>query len=787
MVRAAIGDAVADVVGGGELGPVAVLGRLAGDLVSDLLAVPQVQQALAALPVVFSELFTPGVVDAVAAVAGAVAAGQLSRDAAVQQLEGDAAVQQAVQAVLVTGVQELLGDDALWQAVGAQVMVWAQQLPTDTFLLTTIQNEVATGVREQLGGPLGEVAGPLVGQAVSGLLADPGVVEGLAQGLITLIGTFRADTGAVDAVAQAAGAGAAAFLATAVLFGADPLKAAEQAAGQVLANSAGFAGGVSGSVTAAVRVVLGNTALWSAVDTQVSELVSGLLAAPVVRAAIGDAVANVVNTQFGLGPISFVGEQVGAAVEQFLATPGVASGLGAVIGSIVPDFLGQAGVPGVLAGVAGQFAAAVLAGEDPLVAWGAALDALKTSTVVQAALKATIADTLNLVNTDLLSVPSIQQEIGSIATELITELADSPAVRTYIADALGSPLGPVVAKLLADPALVDAAAGVLGSAVTQLLSYPGFRSGLTGAINQFADAVLDGKTTQEALQVALKWLQADPAFMTAVDAVVPTVLNALLSYAKVRQAIGEAIKQETIARLKESGINNAFLDGVAGQVAGGTVDSFLGTRAGERLVDDVVLNVLAGMPFNDVTNYATQQVIHDPLLQIALGMSIGQGIGSLFGDNIVGHFIGFVAGVPITIVVVATAGVVSLYQWIFGEPNLSAGQSAQALPDGSHFFQPLAAASDSYVMNAILPDWQATAASMEGILANAQYTLTSMAIAEPHGEQPRSLDLTMTLGADESQNGGSLPELQIAVRFRTDRLPMPAAPSSSDIREARFS
>jgi len=504
----------------------------------------------------------------------------------------------------------------------------------------------------------------------------------------------------------------------------------------------------------------------------------------VVRTAIGDAVANIVNTQFGLGPISFVGEQVGAAVEQFLATPGVASGLGAVIGSIVPDFLGQAGVPGVLAGVAGQFAAAVLAGEDPVVAWGAAVDALKTSTVVRAALKATIADTLNLVNTDLLSVPSIQQEIGSIATELITELADSPAVRTYIADALGSPLGPVVAKLLADPTLVDATAGVLGSAVTQLLSYPGFRSGLTGAINQFADAVLHGKTTQEALQVALKWLQADPAFMTAVDAVVPTVLNALLSYAEVRKAIGEAIKQETIARLKESGINNAFLDGVAGQVAGGTVDSFLGTRAGERLVDDVVLNVLAGMPFNDVTTYATQQIIHDPLLQIALGMSIGQGIGSLLGDNIVGHFIGFVAGVPITIVVVAAAGVVSLYQWIFGAPSLSTGQSAQALPDGSHFFQPLAAASDSYVMNAILPDWQATAASVEGILANAQYTLTSMAIAEPHGEQPRSLNLTMTLGAEESHNDGSLPELQIAVRFQTDR-GGPAAPPPSQPTDPR--
>jgi hypothetical protein len=494
-------------------------------------------------------------------------------------------------------------------------------------------------------------------------------------------------------------------------------------------------------------------------------LVSGLLAAPVVRAAIGDAVAAAVSGG-ELGPIAIVGDQIGAAVQQFLATPGVASGLGAVIGSIVPDFLAQSGVPGELAGVAGQFAAAVVAGEDLATALGDALDALKSSAAIAAAVKVTIADALNLVNADLLSVPAIQQEIGTIVTELVSES---------------------FAKLSADTAVVNSVAGVLGSAVTQLLGYPGFRSGLVGAVDQFADAVLDGATTQEAVQIALKWVESDPAFMAAVNAVVPAVLNKLLSYPEVRKAIGDAVKQETIARLKESGINNGFIDGVAGQVAGGTVDSFLGTRAGEKLIDDVVLNVLLGMPISDVTTYATQQVIRDPLLQIALGMSIGQGIGSLFGDNIIGELIGLVAGVPITLVIGVGSGIALVYQWLFGGPSLGAN-SAESQSAESHFFQPLSAASDTYVMSAIIPDLRGAEVAREAILANAQFTLTGMTLTEPDGAEPGSLDVMMTV-APESMDSGTVPEIRVSVGFRLDRLVAPTAPSSlpTDARRVQFS
>lgn len=258
-------------------------------------------------------------------------------------------------------------------------------------------------------------------------------------------------------------------------------------------------------------------------------------------------------------------------------------------------------------------------------------------------------------------------------------------VQTSLAALIGPPFGDVVANLLANTAVVDQVAATLGAVFTGLLAYPGFTTALTDSLDQFTEAVLlDGAEVSAALHTALHTLFADPGYVAAINGVVTPGLNTLLASPDVRQAIAVAAQQAAVAALEQSAFHIGFLDGIAGQVVKGTVDSFLGRREATELIDSLVVNVLTGMPLSDLTQTALGEIIDKPLLQIALGMSIGAGIGSLFGDNIIGDVIGLTAGLPITLVVGIAAGIAGLIQWIVGEPKLSV--------------DPAPAAADPYVM-----------------------------------------------------------------------------------------
>lgn len=58
---------------------------------------------------------------------------------------------------------------------------------------------------------------------------------------------------------------------------------------------------------------------------------------------------------------------------------------------------------------------------------------LETDPAVQSALKITVADILNLVDTVMLSNPAIQQALGTITTTLIEQLSGNAGIRTYVA------------------------------------------------------------------------------------------------------------------------------------------------------------------------------------------------------------------------------------------------------------------------------------------------------------------------------------------------------------------
>jgi hypothetical protein len=463
-----------------------------------------------------------------------------------------------------------------------------------------------------------------------------------------------------------------------------------------------------------------------------------------------------------------------------LAAAGVGSGLGIIVGAVLPEFLGQPGVPDGLAVAAGRLAVAEVAGGQ------AAVDAVLPEVEAalwadpdfQAGVRVTVADVLDLVDTTLSSVPDIQQALGAVVTMSVTDLAGSVAVRAFVADQLGPPFGGAVADLLANAQAVGDVASALGSAVTQLLGYPGFSTALTDAADQFANALLDGDSASAALGIALKWLDSNAAYLAGVNAVVPNTVSGILADPVVRGAIGVAAKEAIIAELQQVGINNRFLDGVAGQVVEGTVDALLMKTAVISLIDSVAVDVLTGTPVGDVSTLVFQEVIGSPGLQIALGVSIGQGIGSLFGNNLIGDLIGVVAAVPVTLVIGVASGIIDLYQWLFGGPGVGAGQAVpagQALGGGGRLVPPLAAAG----------------VSRDEILTAGGFTLAGLTLTGPDGDRPGSVDIAVAVApvtvGQGGQQGGSVSSAPVIVSFGfpLDRLVAMPASSSVAVGDAR--
>ncbi|MCV7217217.1 hypothetical protein H7J51_18250 [Mycobacterium crocinum] len=347
----------------------------------------------------------------------------------------------------------------------------------------------------------------------------------------------------------------------------------------------------------------------------------------------------------------------------------MSSGLAVVIGSVLPEFFSQLGVPGSLAFVAAEIAKAFVAGQDLSPVWPLVLTQLRENVAVISGLKTTVATILDLVNTTLLSIPSIQQALGSTITTVITELAGSADVRAFIGDQLGPTVGTAVVGLLANSAAVQVLATVLGSTVTHFLAYTGFTTSLIDAADQFADAVLDGSEVSAALQSAWAALQANPDFLAAVKAIIPVSVRSILGDADVRLAAGVAAQIIVVNLLKENGITSPFLDGAAGQVTKMTVMSLLAKAAIAKLAYTIVVDLLGGMPLSQVKDVAIHALLREPDVQIAVGMSVGQGVGSLFGDNIFGAVIGTTTGITLSLML----GVVGALSGLFMNHQGSAG------------------------------------------------------------------------------------------------------------------
>ncbi|MCW1959483.1 MAG: hypothetical protein KIH64_013265 [Mycobacterium sp.] len=756
---------------GGELG--AAVGPQVANAVVALVTDPAIAGGLHAfVDTLFSDFFgAPGVITALSEAAGTLASAAVygNLDTVLPEVETavrtnpdiDAAVGSAVSA----GVSELLGDTAVWTSLDSIFSSLVGGLIADPVVQQALNAEISATVASLVGGELGAVVGPQVADAVVSLITDPAIDGALHSLVDTLFYDFFSAPGVITTISDAAGT-----IATAIVYGNADTVVPEVI--ESVRTSPDIDAGVYGSVSTAFTAFFSDAAVGQAVDSTVTTLVTNLLGDSVVQDSAGAAVAALVTGFIGDSPIAApVGQAVGVAVEQFLATPGVAAALGAIAGSVMPDFLGQPGIAVALGDALGDLAVALVRGDDLTEATQIAVDDLKSNPEVLAAVEATIADALNQVDTTILSDPTIQQSLGDITTELIATLADDAAIQAYVAEQYGA----AVAGLLTNQAVVDEISTQLGLAVTELLAYPGVSTAITDSLNLFADEYLTGTNEFVALGDALAYLQADPAFVAGVNAVIPNTVNTILADPAVLDAVGLLAKEEAIAALASFGIKNKFLGKIAGQVAEGTALSFLTRPVGLGVIDDLVVNLVLGMPLSEVESYLGHEVVYSAKVRWAVGFSVGAGIGSLFGDNIVGRLIGVAAGVPVVVTLGVTTAIERFYEWLSSgwavSPDYSPGGAA-ALPNGSHYFQPVPAATDLYVMNAVLLDRQNAQAAADAVAGDGRFTLTGLTVTEPEGDQPGSLDITLSVGAADQQEGEN-PLALVAVSFPLDRLVSP--------------
>ncbi len=707
-----IGTRVSDLVSvllGDDLG--AVVGPQVGDAVVALVANPTVDDALTAFVNTALGAFigSPGVIPALADAAGTLATGQLSGTfaAALQQVQQafrtNPAVANGVDVGLTAAVAGLLSNKAVWAAVDSTLSSLVATLLGDDGVQTALAKEVAALVAGQVKGPLGQLLGAQVGTVVVELVTNPVVQSGLQGVVDTLVSDFWTTSGVVTAFSQAAGE-----LAAATVTG--DLKTVAPQVTEALRANTDVQAGVQRAVGAAVAEFLGDRNLWSAVDGTLSAAVIELSDNPLVLNALANAVSNEVTMLLGADLGAALGPQVGAAVAQFVSNPAVVTGLIGVVDTVFSTFFGTAGVVDAFATAASQFALVVVAGGGLAKAVEAAETELTSSGAVQSGVQTAITDALDEVDTTIFGNPTVQQLLGTITTNLIEEVAGDPPVQSYVAERYGA----AVASLLADTAAVDAIATQLGSVVTGLLGYPGVSTAVTESLALFAGEWLGGTSMSVALGDALRALQSDTAFIAAVNAVIPPAVNNILADTAARSAIAVVVGDEVVAALKGAGINNTFLDKVGGQVAKGTAQSLLTRKAGIALVDDLAVKLVLGMPLSDVTGFVGDEVLHKPALQVALGLSIGQGVGSLFGDNIFGRLIGTIVGIPTAITISVVSGLLNFYAWLSG----------------------------GWAVVPVFGPAQAVPAAADG-----RFTIAGLALAEPDGDQPSSLDFAMTVDA----------------------------------------
>ena len=657
-VRTLVGRQVADLVFGalGNNPLTRGVSLAVGDAVVGLMADPAVRSGIAGIVGAVIPGFTgqPGVsaalADAVAELTTAVFSGAdpvVAVANVLEALQTDPAVQAAVGVSVADTVNAGLADPALLQGLGTVVTQLVTAVVSDPAANLALGRQIVALVTASVGPSRAATGvGLNLAIAVMDLLSNPAVSGRFGMVSGAALTEFLGDPRVAAVLATAAGQ-----VSTATVSGD---AAAVQAALQALLADSAVREAISTVINRSLETVVDDLGIARALGATTSSLASGLVRDPAVREALGVQIATAIAAGLGESAAAgAVGDAVSASVMGLLAGPRVGNTLTVVSGAVVTGFLRQPGVAPALAGAAEQLLAALSNGTDPAVV----LRALLADSDFRAAFGVTVAGGLDAALTDA----DLVSALGTTTTDLITGVAAEPAVRTAIGDLLGPTVGPAVSGLLADSKTIARIAAAVGAVVTGFLGHGDVAGVLSSAGDQIVTAVLAGDTA--AVQTILAELPGDPGIKAALDSTIPVAVQSVLSDTSTRHALS------TVARGVVMNLIGAdsLLSVVAGQVTAATADSLLADPAAQKLISTLAIDVLTGKPLSDATNSAVRAVISTPSLQIALGMAVGQGIGSLFGVNPVGFVVGQAVGITATVAIAVGSGI-ALVLNAFGVP-----------------------------------------------------------------------------------------------------------------------
>jgi hypothetical protein len=397
------------------------------------------------------------------------------------------------------------------------------------------------------------------------------------------------------------------------------------------------------------------------------------------------------------------------------------------------------------------------------------------------AVRNTIASALDLFNSLFLSAAPVQQALGALVSTLVDEVLGDSVVQTalaaYLTSETDAELAAGVVSLLQDALVRATLADELSSAISDFLNYPGFNAALIGALNSAADAVLSGTPVSQALSEALSAFQRSAAFDAAVDAIIPEIVSSLFGTAGITQAFGAAARLIVDDFVTSFGITNPFVLGVVGQLANGTLESLLTQAGAKDLLDELAIGLLTGkIPMGwsaGIEPFLIQAVLNQPNVQGAFGIALGQGIGSLFGDNLFGDVVGFAAGVAATITISVLASLARVFEQLAAAVSPAAALAKPAASSGAggsdYFFQHAAAGDLDAV--AVLVRTEHEANALHRAATSGGLALTEMTFTGPADEESNYLDINMTIDASSaSGSGAEQAPMFVAFRFNIDQL-----------------
>jgi len=662
----------------------------------------------------------------------------------------DGSISDAIGATVTGAVNSLLGNTDLTAAAGSTVTTLLAALADDPAVQTLITDRVSGFVTTALGGsPAATAIGAAVANAIGALLADPVVTGSLAAVPSSALTGFFSQTGVVTALADTVGQVTADILGGTTpglalrtglqSLGASP--AIQNALGATVTTtviallgndtllSAVFGDAITPliddpvAVTEAVSALLVNNDLVSALGSTVSTLITTIADHPIVQAVIVDRVTQLVTTALGKNPAApAIGTAAGNTIRDLLANSALTGAVGPLIGSTLTGFVGHPGVVSALAEAAGRIATDILGGTIPAEALRTALQSLQSNPDIGAAVTGIVTGVVGA----LASNTELAAALGGGASTFVTALTGNTALQTLLVDqvttavtaalgdnpaatSVGAAAGTAVRNLLTDPRIVGALGSVTRSVLIDFARQPAVSAAVADAAGQITAALMGGTKPVVALKSALQSLNANPDIRDAVSSATNRVVITLLSKTAVREQSGQLAGLLVTTLLSSASISFAPVNAIAGQVTQVAVTSLLGNPAVGHLISDVAVEILGGMPTAEVTNGALQSILRDPALHVALGTAIGDGVGSLFGANLLGFAVGKVVGATATLAIHIAAGIALLFT---ADTSIGAAAgTADAAPNISHFFEQITVASDLYVVNAIVPDWQNALAS----------------------------------------------------------------------------